>query len=444
MKNFIYLSLFCTFLLLSSQSIFGQTVYHGKNGIAGDLQPFLGKLSTTPSPLNDGEYSMFEKGKGAYGGVTLDLPALLDLSGSKVFKVTAMVKSPKGPLKNNTLLLAVRNEANDGMTQLAQIQKVTKYDEWVTYSFDVSGKPLKTDYSKLVLIMSPKDEEGEAVGVQVFLKEISGPGITSENVLLNAKTNLEGNQVILDVVTKDDLDTKTKKPVFKVIKNGYKNVAIENVTVEAKRIVIDLEKPFKRSEDVKVSYTKGKITDVTGKEIKYFKNQVVKNEVELKLLNYTDFGGNNTHINGLAAYGGDFSEGVADPLDANAKVGTFTKGSEVWSAIRFKLNQEIDPKINTVFKVKVYCKNPGKEVTNNKIFLTLQVDNTVKNQLVQSTNIKVFDQWVEYEFDFTGMSPKEATFNSASIMLGSPDKDSDAVGVVYYIKDLKGGEFIMN
>ncbi|NME70144.1 hypothetical protein [Flammeovirga aprica] len=439
MKNIITLALSIVLICIGFEG-WSQITYFGEMQLA-KLESWNGKGMQTTSPTGDGTAFKYTRGEGRSAGMMMKLPSKIDVSGDRKFEVTLYIPKPKKEKDKYRFNFTLRQDGEGGKGQMNRSFYIEKFDEWVTYKLDFAGDEAIKDYNVVILSCFANDMEGKAVGNDVYLKSITGPSIYSENVIFNARTNSEGDKVIMDIISKEDLKSKIKKAEFKVIKNGYKELEVSEVNFEKRRIVISLNEKIRHTDNIKLNYPKGKITDVGEKELKFFRNRKVVNKVPLVLQLFTDFAQNNPYVESFRSAGtGNWTSNVADPEKENQKVGKFVRGDALWDGIYIKLQQPIDMRVQKVFKLKIYVKNPGKEITNPSIDFLLQNKDS-KLQMNAKAKVKQFDQWVEYTLDFRKQKPKASTYDRIGIMIASPDKDKDAVGIEYYFKDLEGAEY---
>ncbi|NME68722.1 putative glycoside hydrolase [Flammeovirga aprica] len=149
------------------------------------------------------------------------------------------------------------------------------------------------------------------------------------------------------------------------------------------------------------------------------------------------FTGNLDHLSILT---GQLESQVANPsidnINSNTTVGKVIKTEGVHTSLQFDLEGYYLPEDQPVFKLKMYMEDPQREVTSNTLKLFLRKDGYGSTQLVKTSDITVFDQWVEYTFDFKDMVFKEAYYNQVFLFFNSADTDLDATGNTFYLSDL--------
>jgi len=145
----------------------------------------------------------------------------------------------------------------------------------------------------------------------------------------------------------------------------------------------------------------------------------------------------------LSAWGGKFSYSARIPstgIYPSPVVSKFIREVGTQEAyIRFKMpdEEDISELTNAIFKVRVYSKadsTPG----NNSLRLVLRKDGLESTQLSLAKEITEYDKWVEYSFDLTGATMKDAHYNNIYLFFTSPDTETDTEANEYFIDAFQG------
>ncbi|ANQ51723.1 hypothetical protein MY04_4385 [Flammeovirga sp. MY04] len=373
----------------------------------------------------------------AYGGVLFDTYLTFDFSKSNTVSFEAYYPTPSKKLDEYTLMFGVRVKGDQGEHQVLHKFAVKSFDEWEKYTFTIDPDE-GIDYQSVVLIMQPGSKNGEGDGLEMYLTNVEIPGILSDDIKVNITTNAEGNQILLQKYTSPNIVSKLKKPVFKVIKNGYKVLEIASVEADESQVKIHLKSTVGPNDDIKLSFEKGGIFDEKGHALKYFKYQEVKNVVPVTYDVYTDFGLGDKYLKGR--YSGYRAQllTVNDPKYQNGKVLQVKSTEQKSSAVLFQLTQPIDITKEKKFKLKVYVPSPKDGVDKVKLDLCFRQDQKADNQLVKQEVISRFDKWVELVYDFNGEQPEQKIYNSICISFNPDPMSEYNKQLSFYLKELQG------
>ncbi|OHX64566.1 Ig-like domain-containing protein [Flammeovirga pacifica] len=143
--------------------------------------------------------------------------------------------------------------------------------------------------------------------------------------------------------------------------------------------------------------------------------------------------------NPIAAFG--TLEVVNNPADASHKVGKFTRGAGINSFLKIQLNGVLDLSGPKIFTVKMYTESKADAHNGLKMILRNRAKGT-STQVTCSSSIKVFDEWVEYTFDFTKISLNDDVYEDVYLFLASPDRTGGGTDMVYYIDEFQGPSLI--
>ena len=142
----------------------------------------------------------------------------------------------------------------------------------------------------------------------------------------------------------------------------------------------------------------------------------------------------------LNTWGGKLSYSAQIPTTSiypSPVVSKFDQDVATQAFIRFQIpdKEDITDLSNAIFKVRVYAKadpTPG----NNSLQLVLRKDDLESTQLSLAKEITEYDKWVEYSFDMTGATKKDAYYNNIYLFFTSPETDTE--GKKYYIDAFQG------
>lgn len=159
--------------------------------------------------------------------------------------------------------------------------------------------------------------------------------------------------------------------------------------------------------------------------------------VQVENVMYYDKGLKTSIVKGnpIAAFG--TLEMVNNPTDASHQVGKFTRGAGVNSFLKIQLNGVLDLSGPKIFTVKMYTESKADAHNGLKLIMRNRANGT-STQVTCSSSIEVFDEWVEYTFDFTNISLNDDAYEDVYLFLASPDRTGGGTGMVYYIDEFQG------
>lgn len=142
---------------------------------------------------------------------------------------------------------------------------------------------------------------------------------------------------------------------------------------------------------------------------------------------------------------GTYSDSESNPdvtgINDQATVSSFVKSDGNHSQIKFDLSEDpITDYTTTIIKVQVYLDVPTATVgtiTNCNLRVGLR-NNALGLQNIISKDVTVGEEWVEYTYDFTGVTAAHSSMDELIIYFAAPDTDDDAIGFTYYIDALQG------
>lgn len=183
----------------------------------------------------------------------------------------------------------------------------------------------------------------------------------------------------------------------------------------------------------------------TPNQIKAAYQEIVQNLTKVAILSSDNKWYHNYKTNEFTATSGTINNGTytnnqATPTtngNESAIVSKFIKNSGTSSSIKFNLPNSLTTLSKAVFKIRVYTP-ANTTLTNNNLKLMLRKDGQGTTQLQVSNDIVVFDQWVEYTFDFSALTMKETDYNEIYLFFAQPDSDLDATNNVYYFDAFQG------
>ena len=121
----------------------------------------------------------------------------------------------------------------------------------------------------------------------------------------------------------------------------------------------------------------------------------------------------------------------------SSKASKFTKSAGNNSFVKFDLPGNITSLSNAIFKLRVYTPS-NTTVTNNNLRMFLRNNGDNLTQINVTKSITVFDEWVEYTFDFSTLLMTSPSYNELVLFFAQPDTDRDATGNVYYFDAFQG------
>ena len=143
----------------------------------------------------------------------------------------------------------------------------------------------------------------------------------------------------------------------------------------------------------------------------------------------------------LSAWGGKLSYSVRIPTTSiypSPVVSKFVHDAGAQAYIRFGFPDEEDltDLSNAIFKVRVYSKS---DITTDKdsLQLVLRKDNLETTELALKKEITEYNKWVDYTFDMSGYTLKEAYYNNICLSFTTTDTLKPEA-IEYYIDAFQG------
>jgi len=123
--------------------------------------------------------------------------------------------------------------------------------------------------------------------------------------------------------------------------------------------------------------------------------------------------------------------------NASALVSKFTRDSGNNASVKFTIPGILNGSSSAIFKIRVYAGSDN-TMTKSKLKMILRKDGDTTKQVGLAKEIAVFNEWVEYCFDMSGLTFREDHYNEIYLFFASEDSDEDAYGNVYYLDAFQG------
>ena len=153
--------------------------------------------STPYTQGNASQYvSKFTRGSGSEAYIRFILPEIINKPSSAIFKIRIYTAS-NSTLTNNNLKMVLRKDG-DTTTQISLTKEVTAMNEWVNYTFDMSGLTFTgEDYNEIYLLFASEDTDDDANGNVYYFDAFQGHGPAPFNLKFIIKDS--NNQLLPDV-----------------------------------------------------------------------------------------------------------------------------------------------------------------------------------------------------------------------------------------------------
>ena len=212
----------------------GNVWYHNNTpsvsyAIASEIK--TGSLETKQSTLytqgNASEYvSKFTRSSGSDAYIKFTLPEIIKAPSTAIFKIRVYTAS-NATLTNNNLRMILRKDG-DTTTQISLSKDVTTMNEWVDYTFDMSGLTFTGDnYNEIYLSFASEDTDDDAKGNVYYFDAFQGQGPAPFNLKFIVKD--DSNQLLSNSNVSIDSNYQTTNSFgeanFALLKGSY------NVTV---------------------------------------------------------------------------------------------------------------------------------------------------------------------------------------------------------------------
>ncbi|NME70220.1 SwmB domain-containing protein [Flammeovirga aprica] len=420
----------------------------------------------------------FVRNETHWANIEWDLPKSysFDFTATKTFSIDVYLEDIGEIDQNKDITLGFKRYDENGEYinefRVAN-QSVTCYGKWNTYTFDLSDQTAETleAIRNVQLYVAPADVEYKGTGVTGYVNNLRGPKIIADQIVSTIATNEEANTIYVDIHSFGALQT-VETTGFTVKSDGVDQV-ISTVSNTEKQIVLALETPLDFSKTVTVSYddTQGTINDEDGLTLASFADIVLElpqEEVELpeyKMgVTYYYDGTENPHFtvqdrnNTFEVVDNPYlTDEVTDPKVTKVTRLNAHRGITAYDITAS--NGVIYGNRNLKFKFKVYQVSTDPALEQNVIQLRLfgQMEgNDSKHFITKRINVTTMDQWVEYEFDFTGvefndgvstLKVADATYNQYELTFGEDIPQGGGAGAVdeafYYVTNFEGPEVVV-
>ncbi|WP_052823393.1 T9SS type A sorting domain-containing protein [Neotamlana sedimentorum] len=143
---------------------------------------------------------------------------------------------------------------------------------------------------------------------------------------------------------------------------------------------------------------------------------------------------------------GSYSASETNPnttgINTSTTVSSFVKADGNHSQIKFDLSAApITDLTTTTFKIQAYLDVAQATVdaaTACNIRIQLKDVGSNTSTTIVTKTISVGQEWVEYTFDFSGITQSASSYDQMIIYFASADTDDDAIGFEYFIDALQG------
>ncbi|NME70135.1 T9SS type A sorting domain-containing protein [Flammeovirga aprica] len=113
------------------------------------------------------------------------------------------------------------------------------------------------------------------------------------------------------------------------------------------------------------------------------------------------------------------------------------------SSLVYQMGGKLDLSEDQKVSVQIYLASPAALLTNKTLACALKSDGNPDAQAILTKEISMYDQWVQYTFDFAD-APKDVAFNELYFYFIYNDTEKVGDGLQFYIDDIKGPKITPN
>ena len=236
------------------------------------------EMNPLPDEVNpNGWVGKVIRGEGKHANILFQFRETLDLSEHNIFKVKVYFESESPPPSNCNVRLILRNNGL-GATQYALTQPVVVSNQWVEYSFDCSAADGRDDYNQVLLFFTSPDNIGNSEGQIFYVDDLMGPPTDLGAYPDEVYTNIQGDQVILDLSGSfSDLELVSECEFRLFWGDDDTELLVTDVTNDLENICLHISPPIliDTSRPLVLTYLSGTIQDIDGKILPPFNEVLV-------------------------------------------------------------------------------------------------------------------------------------------------------------------------